>query len=89
MVEQLKIISLFSGAGGLDSGFSQAGFETIIALDNEQSAVDTFNSNHPGNVAQCVDLNRYPTKKFIELVQSKACAKIPAGVIGGPPCQGV
>jgi DNA (cytosine-5)-methyltransferase 1 len=46
------IISVFSGAGGLDLGFSQAGFRTFIALDNENSAVDSFNRNHPAKVAR-------------------------------------
>ena len=36
-----------------------------------------------------VDLNRLPSRRFIELVRSKTGASNPVGLIGGPPCQGV
>ena len=37
----MKIISLFSGAGGLDLGFSMAGFQIAWANDLYQDAVET------------------------------------------------
>ena len=30
-----SVVSLFSGAGGLDIGFHKAGFHTVFATDNE------------------------------------------------------
>lgn len=90
MLSGKGLISLFCGAGGLDSGFAKEGFKTLLALDHEQSAVDSFNANHGGQPARKIDLGRYQSKKFLELVAEVAGndAK-PIGLIGGPPCQGV
>ena len=33
--KNLKVISLFSGAGGLDIGFDRAGFKTAVAVELE------------------------------------------------------
>jgi DNA (cytosine-5)-methyltransferase 1 len=90
MTSRRGLISLFCGAGGLDSGFAKEGFTTLLALDHEQAAVDSFNANHDGKVARKVDLGRYQTKKFLELVAEVAGKDaMPVGLIGGPPCQGV
>ena len=40
-----KIFSLFSGAGGLDIGLEQAGFETVLATDIEAYACETLRQN--------------------------------------------
>ena len=40
-----KIISLFSGAGGMDLGFIQAGFEVIWANDFDSTAIKTYKRN--------------------------------------------
>ena len=41
-----KIASFFSGAGGLDLGFNNAGFKTVFANDNWKGCWDTFEKNH-------------------------------------------
>ena len=40
-----KILSLFSGAGGIDIGFKSNSFETYAAIDNWQVACDTLKEN--------------------------------------------
>jgi hypothetical protein len=43
----LPVVSLFSGSGGLDEGFTQAGFSSVLALELDRSACETFGRNHP------------------------------------------
>ena len=41
----LKVLSLFSGCGGLDKGFSDAGYDIVWANDFDKYAVETYNAN--------------------------------------------
>ena len=74
----MALISLFSGAGGLDLGFHKAGFATIVANEYDPAICPTFRANFPdvnlieGDI-RCLDAALLP--KDIE------------GIIGGPPCQ--
>jgi len=70
-------ISLYCGAGGLDLGFSRAGFKVLWAIDNNQHAVETYNANLEPN-AVCGDVLK---------IEPPLDAN-PDIVIGGPPCQG-
>lgn len=73
----MRIISLFSGAGGLDLGLKQAGHDIIWANDIDPDAVNTYRHN-VGNGILCEDIRNIDV------------ATIPAGdvVVGGFPCQG-
>lgn len=73
-------VSLFTGAGGLDVGFGQAGFETVWANDLNPDACATFEANHGPGIIRCGDLQSY----FGEIKALSA----PDVLIGGPPCQG-
>jgi DNA (cytosine-5)-methyltransferase 1 len=44
-ISRLSHISLFSGCGGFDLGFRQAGFKTIFANDLDEDACSTFQTN--------------------------------------------
>ncbi|MCA6069748.1 MAG: DNA cytosine methyltransferase [Endomicrobium sp.] len=72
-----KIISLFSGAGGLDLGFKKSGFKTIWANEYDSAIWETFEYNFPK-----VKLDR---RSILDITP----AEIPDcdGIIGGPPCQ--
>jgi len=72
----MKIASFFSGAGGLDLGFNNAGFDIVFANDNWSGCWETFEKNHnlPINKKSIVDLS---SDEIPEVV----------GFIGGPPCQ--
>lgn len=83
MMEQLKAVSLFSGAGGLDVGFDRAGFHTVFANEIDHDAAETWRLNRPDNADVMVEgdiaayigeLNRY--KDTIDVL------------FAGPPCQG-
>lgn len=71
-----KVVSLFSGGGGLDLGFKAAGFKIIWAIDNNQNAVNTYKANIGEHII-CEDINKTDVKDIPH-------ADI---VIGGPPCQ--
>ena len=79
----LKVLSFFTGCGGLDLGFEQAGFETTYATDIDEDSCNTlrmnlghhFNSNMVIERADIVQLDPRTLPTQIDLV------------IGGPPCQ--
>ena len=50
---KLKIVSLFSGCGGLDLGFKQAGFEIVWANDNEHWSCQTYMRNFGNHISEC------------------------------------
>lgn len=72
----MKLASFFSGAGGLDLGFTNAGFEIVFANDNWPGCWETFEKNHglPINKKSIADL---APEEIPEVI----------GFIGGPPCQ--
>jgi DNA (cytosine-5)-methyltransferase 1 len=83
-----KIVSLFSGAGGLDLGFKKAGYKIVVAIDVEDAAIRTHRKNFPRTKATVGDLIKLQPQGVVKYVQ----ATLPPGeriaVIGGPPCQG-
>jgi DNA (cytosine-5)-methyltransferase 1 len=86
----LPLLSLFSGPGGLDLGFEQAGFEPLLALDIDRAAVQTYNCNRlkPRDRAKVADLSDVDPSTIIARWEENAGADmLPIGIIGGPPCQ--
>lgn len=73
----MKVVSLFSGAGGLDLGFKMAGHEIIWANDLYGDAVETYRHNI-GNHVVCEDI------AMVSADDVPDCDII----IGGFPCQG-
>ncbi len=45
--KQLTVVSLFSGAGGLDIGLEQAGFVTSVCVENDINCRETLKHNRP------------------------------------------
>ena len=82
------VISLFSGAGGLDQGFKKAGFHPVLAIDINQAAVETYKRNHPDTQVILMDLAEADPMTILDLWEDSALGLEPVGIIGGPPCQG-
>jgi DNA (cytosine-5)-methyltransferase 1 len=81
-----KTIDLFSGAGGLTTGFHLAGFETLCAIDSNKKALATYQHNYPNTKVIHQDIREVNPSELrhnlgLEREQLKA-------IIGGPPCQG-
>ena len=84
------VISLFSGAGGLDLGFKAAGLKPDVCFELDQFAVATLQANNPDMVTKCIDINNLATapdiKTEVRNLSGYTGEKVLA-VIGGPPCQ--
>lgn len=83
---QLKTVSVYTGAGGLDIGFEAAGFQIIVAIEMDPDARATIEFNRPewGLLGEGDVLSIRP-----DAVLAKAGC-VPGEVdalIGGPPCQ--
>ena len=74
----MKILSLFSGCGGLDLGFEKAGFEIPVANEFDPTIWETFKVNHPKTQLLECDIKN---------IKEEDLPKDIDGIIGGPPCQ--
>jgi DNA (cytosine-5)-methyltransferase 1 len=73
----MKVVSFFSGSGGLDLGFEKSGFDIIWANEYDKTIWETYEKNHPKTILD---------RRSIVNVDS---SEVPdcEGIIGGPPCQ--
>ena len=81
MVEKgdtFKVVSLFSGCGGLDLGFINAGFEVIWANDFFPDAVETYKKNIGEHII-LGDITKIPSSEIPDNFDI---------LLGGFPCQG-
>lgn len=75
-----KIVSIFSGVGGIDFGFEKAGFETVFASDIWDRACESLKANFPNSEIICDTIENIDFKKI------KKTHKEIDGLVGGPPC---
>lgn len=84
------IVDLFCGAGGLSDGFRRAGFRTLLAIDSNPAAIQTYSLNHPEVTSDrvvCGDLQHFRKAEF-DLIKRKLAGRKVDVLVGGPPCQG-
>ncbi|MEI8204232.1 MAG: DNA cytosine methyltransferase [Bacteroidota bacterium] len=73
----MKVVSFFAGAGGLDLGFHNGGFDVIWANEYDKEIWETYEKNHTNTILDrrsIVDISSYEVPNC-------------DGIIGGPPCQ--
>lgn len=79
------VLSVYTGAGGLDYGFEAAGFRTAVALEFDGQCCETLRANRPCWAVIENDIHKVST---LEILNS---GKLKPGevdvLIGGPPCQ--
>ena len=81
------VLSLFSGAGGLDLGFRHGGFRPCLAVDIDPAAVETYKWNQRDTHVAPLDIAQINPNELVNLWTSVNGDERPTGVIGGPPCQ--
>ena len=93
-LEENKVISLFSGAGGLDIGLEQAGFNTVVCVEIDANCRETLRFNRPKWTLIESDDNGTRTPGDIrdisveEILRTGGLKKGEAAlVVGGAPCQ--
>lgn len=80
------LISLFSGAGGLDIGLAESGFTTRLCIEIDEDAKNTIRTNHPNwTIAEPGDIHSITPSQI--LAQAGLKPKELTLLAGGPPCQ--
>jgi DNA (cytosine-5)-methyltransferase 1 len=81
-----KVLSAFTGAGGLDLGLESAGFHTVGCIESDASARATLRANRPGwrllEPEDITDLARVLTPECVGLRLRELDV-----LVGGNPCQ--
>jgi DNA (cytosine-5)-methyltransferase 1 len=85
VVSGRHVISLYTGAGGLDYGLEAAGFETAVALDFDHDACETLRRSRPR--WQVIESDVFDVTTRDLLARAGLRRRQPALVVGGPPCQ--
>ena len=75
-----KLVSIFSGVGGIDFGFEKAGFETVYFNDNCEIACNSLSKNFPKASINCSDIENVNFKNIRDKFGPID------GLVGGPPC---
>ncbi len=84
--KKYKYIDLFCGCGGFSKGFTDAGFQGVLAIDLWEDAINTYKYNFQDHATIIADLSTLDIEKTISEYEIQA-DEVDV-VIGGPPCQG-
>ena len=79
------IVSLFTGAMGLDLGFEKHGFDVKVALDNDAAVKATMQANDKTIAVVTSNLSDVETSTILELADLKV-GEVTV-VTGAPPCE--
>ena len=83
--KDLKLLSFFSGAMGLDIGLHKVGFKTLLACEIDKSSRETIIANNP-KIGLIGDIRNYSTEEILDYAGLKRREEVDL-IVGGPPCQ--
>lgn len=81
--EELTIIDLFAGVGGLSLGFEMEGFKVLLANEYDPSIAEAYIRNRDNPNMIVADIKSLPVQETFGKYKDKVTV-----VVGGPPCQG-
>lgn len=81
------VLDLFSGAGGLSRGFMDAGYDVVLGVDFDETALITFKKNHGKSETMKLDLFDHDNIECIVDFLKERNINLDV-LVGGPPCQG-
>ena len=79
------MVSLFTGAMGLDLGLEHAGFRTVVAVESDHDAAATIRANRPHLPVIDERIEKVPTERILEAAGLKVGEA--TLLAGGPACQ--
>ncbi|MCE4615374.1 MAG: DNA cytosine methyltransferase [Desulfurococcales archaeon] len=79
-----RLIDLFSGAGGFSRGFEEAGFKSVLAVENHPAASKTYKENFPHSIVLSEDIKKITFDTILEYV---GCRDNTDVIIASPPCE--
>jgi DNA (cytosine-5)-methyltransferase 1 len=82
---EIRALSFFSGAMGLDQGLEQAGIHLLLACESDQACRRTISANRP-DIALIDDIREYDAKQIRRMAGLNPHDEIDV-MVGGPPCQ--
>lgn len=82
MTEELTHVDLFSGVGGICTGFKAAGIRTVLAVEIIKSCIDTYSKNNPNVYVIHKDI-RDVTKKDLKIALDGKIDVLTSGM----PCE--
>jgi DNA (cytosine-5)-methyltransferase 1 len=85
-MKKYKLVDLFSGVGGISSGFHRAGFETVFANEYNKEIGEAYKANFPEANMMIDDIRNLDFSAIMKKNKIKP-GEIDV-VAGGPPCQG-
>jgi DNA (cytosine-5)-methyltransferase 1 len=81
--ENIKVLDLFCGCGGMTKGLEDAGLEVVAGIDVWDKAIANYKKNF-SHLGLCKDLTSYSPQDF----EKETSIKYVDMIVGGPPCQG-
>ncbi|MCX8169238.1 MAG: DNA cytosine methyltransferase [Candidatus Methanomethylicia archaeon] len=77
------VIDLFCGCGGFSKGFLDEGFNVVLGIDIDKSALKSFSTNIPGAIPLCMDIREVRGEDLMKIIKRDSIDV----VIGSPPCE--